>query len=477
MKQYLSLDEFLILAKKSKRVAVFKEIQAEKISPMHVYSLLNKSYKTEGVIFEDQHKDNDPHYSYICFDEIASFAINHDENSASPLTDLRHFQKKMAFSTRSDMAELITNAIGFITYDVVRSIENIPGRHAPDSSLPILLFNYYKLSLTFDYNNQTILLSVVVDVGNYPVVDYNHAQQKISDIIKLLADKPYEDNNLKNTKMASHVECDTSDADFMSLVVKAKEYITHGDAFQIVLSRCFKCNYSVSPLEIYQTLRKVSPAPFMFYFPTKTNVIIGASPERFVSVHNKEITVNPLAGTRKHTTEKSNYEIMHDLLSDKKELAEHMMLVDLARNDVGAVSESGTVVVRDLLHVKHYSHVSHITSTVTGKIQEKFDVFDAFAAAFPAGTLSGAPKIRAMEIIDELESSNRGLYGGAICRIDSLGNFDSCIAIRMAVLQDGVATIRTGAGIVYDSNPASEAQETVIKAQSMLNAIAVAHGE
>ena len=158
-------------------------------------------------------------------------------------------------------------------------------------------------------------------------------------------------------------------------------------------------------------------------------------------------------------------------------MAEHMMLVDLARNDVGAVSDPGSVQVNELLHVKHYSHISHITSTVTGKLQEKKDALDAFAAAFPAGTLSGAPKIRAMHIIDEIETSRRGLYGGAICRLDSLGNFDSCIAIRMAVLKNGIATIRTGAGIVYDSNPAAEAQETHQKARSMLDAIAQAHGE
>ncbi len=477
MKQYLSLDEFLIHAKESKRVAIFKKIPADKLSPMHVYSLLNKIYKTEGVIFEDQHKDHSPRNSYMCFDLISTFAINHNDIPAAPLADLRYFQKNMAFSTQSDVAELITNAIGFISYNVVSSFENIPSRHKPDASLPVLLFNFYKLSLTFDYQNKTILISVVVDVGDYPVVDYNQAQQEISEIIKRLADEEYEEPTPKNNKITLPVECDTPAEDFINLVVKAKQYITRGDAFQIVLSRRYKRNYSIPTLEIYKTVRKISPAPFMFYFPTQTNVIIGASPERLVSVHNKEVTVNPLAGTVKHTALRSDYEIMHDLLSDKKELAEHMMLVDLARNDVGVVSEPGSVVVRDLLQVKHYSHVSHITSTVTGKIQEKYDAFDAFAAAFPAGTLTGAPKIRAMEIIDELESSSRGLYGGAICRIDSVGNFDSCIAIRMAVLQDGVATVRTGAGVVYDSNPAKEAQETGIKAQSMLNAIAVAHGE
>lgn len=477
MRQYLSLDEFLILAKESKRIAIFTDIPADQLSPMHAYSLLKKFYKTEGVIFEEQHQDNSPRYSYMCFDLMSSFVIHHDDNAADPLADLRRFQKNMAFSTRTDVAELITNAIGFISYDVVRSFENIPSRHKPDMSIPVLLFHFYKLSLTFDYQNQAILISIVVDVGDHPVVDYNRAQQEISEIIKLLADQECEDSIPSTNQISSPVESDTADVDFMNLVVKAKQYITRGDAFQVVLSRCFKRNYSISPFEIYKTVRKISPASFMFYFTTQTNVIIGASPERLVSVYNNEVTVNPIAGTRKHTAENSHCEIMQDLLSDKKELAEHMMLVDLARNDLGKVSRPGSVVLKDLLQVKHYSHVSHITSTVSGTIEEKYDAFDAFAAAFPAGTLTGAPKMRAMEIIDELESSNRGLYGGAICRIDSLSNFDSCIAIRMAVLQDGVATVRAGAGVVYDSNPLKEAQETVIKAQSMINAISVAHGE
>jgi anthranilate synthase component 1 len=215
----------------------------------------------------------------------------------------------------------------------------------------------------------------------------------------------------------------------------------------------------------------------MFYFPVLSNVIIGASPERLIRVQNKHITVNPIAGTRKRTEEKTDEAITTDLLNDKKELAEHMMLVDLARNDVGAVSVPGSVRVSELMRVKHYSQVSHITSTVTGQLQEKYDALDAFAASFPAGTLSGAPKVRAMQIIDELETSRRGLYGGAICRLDSLDNLDSCIAIRMAVLNNGTATVRAGGGIVYDSCPLAEAHETRQKARSLLEAIAQAHGE
>jgi anthranilate synthase component 1 len=260
----------------------------------------------------------------------------------------------------------------------------------------------------------------------------------------------------------------------MQLVERAKQYIVHGEAFQVVLSRLFKKPYTVSPFAIYRSLRSVSPAPYMFYLPIDNSVILGASPERLVSVQGKQVGINPIAGTRRRTAESDLDAITQDLLSDKKECAEHTMLVDLARNDLGSTCLPGSVKVSELMRVRHFSHVSHIASTVVGQLKTEKDALDVLAAVFPAGTLSGAPKIRAMEIIDELEVSRRGLYGGVICRIDNQGDLDSCIAIRMAVLQDGIATVRTGAGIVYDSNPQAEADETRQKAQGVLEAIRLA---
>jgi anthranilate synthase component 1 len=474
--QPLTFQEFQLQAKDEKYVSVFQEIAVGILTPVMIYTLLSKEYAAEGVMLEDLNQQEGARYSFICFDPISSLSVNNDIDS-HPLTVLRDFQSQLTCSTRGEVADLITSAVGFVTYDAVRYFEDIPDRHAADPSLPLLYFNFYALSLTVNHDKQTILISTLVAVDDQPLKAYNQAQHKIRGLIKLLSTATHEALPAIEQKMTSNVEVDVSDSDFMQMVEKAKDYIIRGDAFQIVISRCFKRHYSVSPLAIYQTLRQVSPAPFMFYFPTEVSVIIGASPERLVRVHNKQVTVNPIAGTRKRTGERSGEMIAADLLNDKKEVAEHMMLVDLARNDVGAVSEPGSVQVSELLHVKHYSHISHITSTVTGKLQKKYDALDAFASAFPAGTLSGAPKIRAMQIIDELETSRRGLYGGAICRLDSLGNLDSCIAIRMAILQNGIATIRAGGGIVYDSNPAAEVQETYQKAQSMLDAIAQAHGE
>lgn len=476
MIQPLTFDEFQVLAKNARRIAAFREIPAGKLTPVSIYSLLKKAYKTDGVMLEDLHQRECRRYSFICFESLASLKIN-DGDHAHPLTALRTLQSQLAYSTRPEVADLITNATGFITYDAIRCFEDIPDRHPSDPLLPMLLFNFYAVSLTFDHEKQRVLISAVVEVGDQPEQAYNQAQQKIIDITKHLVTTDHEDDLPIERKVMPPVEVDTSDSDFMRMVERARDYIIRGDAFQIVLSRCFKRHYSVTPFEIYKKLRQVSPAPYMFYYPTESSVIVGASPEQLVRVNNKQITVNPIAGTRRRAGEGTDEVITADLLSDKKELAEHMMLVDLARNDVGVVSIPGSVRVSELLKVKHYSHVSHITSTVTGKLKAKYDALDAFIAAFPAGTLSGAPKIRAMQIIDELETSRRGLYGGAICRLDSLGNLDSCIAIRAATLENGIATIRTGAGIVYDSNPANEVQETYQKAQSILDAIAQAQGE
>jgi anthranilate synthase component 1 len=476
MTQPLTLAEFQVLAQQAKRIAVFREIPMGSLTPIQSYRLLSKAHGDNGVMLENLHQQESTRYAHLCFDCIASLSLQQGDKQ-DPMAALRKFQSQFTFATRDSVADLISCAMGLMTYDIVRYFENIPDRHPIDSQLPILLFHFYTLSLTFDHANQSILISKVVAVSDNLEEDFQKAQHTLDDIIQLLVSELPQTDSLQQPTAVAQIEVDVSDADFMHKIEKAKQYIVAGDAFQIVLSRCFKRHYSVTPLEIYQTLCQVSPSPFMFYFPTKARVILGASPERMISVIDRQVKANPIAGTRKRVTDSTDAAITADLLSNEKELAEHMMLVDLARNDVGSVSVPGSVVVSEFLKVKHYSHVSHITSTVTGQLQDKYDAYDAFAAAFPAGTLSGAPKIRAMEIIDELEISRRGMYGGAICRIDAKGNFDSCIAIRMALLQDGTATIRVGAGIVYDSNPAAEAQETYQKAQSMLHAIAEAHGE
>jgi anthranilate synthase component 1 len=476
--QPLTLDEFRRFAKKAARIAVFREIpNTTFLTSIDSYQCLCKKYHDDGVLLENLSEYESARYSHMGFDSMTTLRVEQDEKYDNPLALLRNLQSQFTFSTRPEVANLINCAMGFMTYDIVRYFENIPDRHPINSDIPILLFHFYALSLTFNHQNQTVLISVIVTVSDNPDADYDKAQQIIDETIREIHSSKIHSNVATNTPITTKVKVDVSDMDFIDKIKKAKEYIIAGDAFQIVLSRCFTRDYTIPPLEIYKTLCQISPSPFMFYFPFGTSILLGASPERMISVIDRTIAINPIAGTRARYDEKIDENIIEDLLNDTKEIAEHMMLIDLARNDLGSVSEPGSVKISELLKVKLYSHVIHITSTVIGKLQNKYDAYDAITAAFPAGTLSGAPKIRAMEIIDELETSRRGAYGGAICRIDGTGNFDSCIAIRMAYCRGGVATIRTGAGIVHDSNPASEVEETHQKSAAMLQAIALAHGE
>ena len=473
--QAMTLEEFKNLAEKAERIAVYFEIPAGDLTPVATYKFLCNELNDRGAILEDLNTEGIERYSFLSFMPEAELVIN--DEKVDLFDELRKMQTQFAFSTSEEVGKLITGSLGFLTYDAIRYIEEIPDRHQADASLPTALFNFYSLSFAFDHAKKTILISKIVEVGECPFQSYSTAMEQIRELIQLLNRVPDISDEIPAEKKYSEIKIEPDDDKFMNMVNVAKQHIIQGDAFQIVLSRCFKRKFSASPIEIYKTLRKTSPSSFMFYFPAGENIIIGASPERLVRVNQNEITVNPIAGTRKRTGERSDEEIAVDLLTDIKELAEHRMLVDLARNDVGSVSSKGSVNVTELLKVRHYSHVSHITSTVIGKLRDDYDAFDALKACFPAGTLSGAPKIRAMEIIDALETSRRGLYGGVICRMDSLSNLESCIAIRMAVLKDGIATIRTGAGIVFDSNPIAETEETGHKANSMLNAIAKTEGE
>ncbi len=485
MMQQTSRETFLHHAENANRVAVFREMPLLHLTPSQVITHLSSELVDGAILESGFHTLDAGQISIIAFETIAQFSAKNQQtitkigsnevvSSHHPLAILRDLLSSMQCAGQPKSHDFLSSAIGFLSYDAVRFFEDIPDRHLDTSNLPDILFNFYRTSLMIDHQRQTLLIHTVVDVGPDAVACYSAAQTQIDNILKkinqplLSTTQPRTHCNIPHTNVA----LDINDERFIELIHQAKQYIVQGDAFQIVLSRCFKKNYSVTPLAIYQALREVSPSPYMFYLPYQDQTIVGASPEKMISVRNGEVTINPIAGTRKRSDTLHDKAIEQELLDDKKEHAEHMMLVDLARNDLGSVCKPGSIKIKELLAVKHFSHVSHITSEVIGQLQEGKDAFDALGAAFPAGTLSGAPKIRAMQIIDELETSRRGMYGGAVCRIDHLGNLDSCIAIRMAVLKDGTATVRTGAGIVYDSNPQSEANETRQKAQSVLDAIA-----
>lgn len=472
----LSFEEFEILAKKSPRVAVFKEIAIGELSALDVYEVLSKNNFTHGILLEDLQQRDGFINSYIGFNPIEIFTA--DKKKQDFLETIKDFQKKIKFETRQDVVNLITSAAGFISYDAIRFFENIPDRH-PEGTFPLALLKFFSVSITLNHKTKRALISVLTDVREDTSQNcFSLAQDMLNDIEEILASYSPSDYSVPlEVNSNDEITVDCSDEEFMRMVTKAKDYIVKGDAFQIVLSRSFQREINNSPLNIYKVLRHVSPAPFLFYIPLDSNdTIIGASPERFIQVIDRDITANPIAGTRQRDVVRDE-QIKQDLLSDEKEIAEHMMLVDLTRNDVGSVSEPASVKVKELLNIQHYSHVTHITSTIIGKLREEFSPLDAIKNAFPVGTLSGAPKIRAMEIIDELEKSRRGLYGGAVLRLDGVFDVDSAVAIRMAHLKDNVATVRTGAGIVFDSDPQKEMRETYQKARPLLKALQLAHQE
>ena len=492
MIQQLSLNAFLAMANAAKRIAIYREINAHDITPIHIAESLANEMQDGAMLESGLDHQERGRYSFIAFGSIAELCVRNKvltqrigstitTHNTHPFTLLRQLISQLACVGESHALNYVNSAVGFVAFDAIRLFESIPDRHASDNSLPDLLFNFYQNTLVFDHQTQKLLINIAVDVDSYasPQQCYEDTQEKITAIITKIQHRP-KHSMVKSTpvqKQDTPVTVDISDEQFIQMVTRAKQHIVQGDAFQIVLSRRFTTPYTTTPFEIYRALHQVTPAPYMFYLPLEDGFIIGASPEKLISVQDRQVETHPIAGTRQCSEKSSREAITKELLSDTKEIAEHMMLVDLSRNDLGAVCKPGSVKVSDLLTVKHFSHISHITSVVSGELREDKDSLDALAAAFPAGTLSGAPKIRAMEIIDELETSRRGLYGGAICRIDHKGNLDSCIAIRMAVLKDNIATVRTGAGIVFDSDPQSEANETRQKAKGILEAIKYAEAE
>ena len=459
----MSLGEFSNLAQHSQNLVVYREIMADQLTPIGVVAQLQAEMH-EGTLLESGlQQTEDSRYSYIAFGLMAQLSARGQQItrrvgacithlSADPFSVLRQLLEELNCDNPPHELLRMQGAVGFMTYDAVRSQENIPDRHPNEQDRPDLLFNFYHTTLVFDHVQHKLLLAKRVELG----ADVHQVYQEAQVYLQNLVDK---------------ISCVVPNV--------ARNILPHqGDpssqAPQDDVYESFKQSYTATPLDIYRALRKVSPAPYMFYFPMEHGVLVGASPEKLITVRQGQVEINPIAGTRARSTVADEEKNASELLADDKELAEHMMLVDLARNDLGAVCKPGTVGVKTLLQVKHFSHVSHLTSVVAGQLAADKDALDALQATFPAGTVSGAPKIRAMEVIDALETSKRGLYGGAFCRVDELGNLDSCIAIRMAILRDGVATIRTGAGIVADSNPESEAAETQQKARGILAAIALA---
>lgn len=397
----------------------FKEIPFDQYTPITVYHALAK--KGACILESSPAKDR---YSFVGIDPIASISGQSDYCTA-----LREFRKRHCIEIDHPLALYIGGCIGYVSYD---------GEY---------FFQMYRSGVSFDHQMGR---AVLFTIGDEEALEILYQ--------KLKAGQPLPESRLD----IGRVTVDKSDEEYEAMVETAKTHLQAGDVFQIVLSRTFEAAFEGEPLQLYRALRKMSPAPYLFFFDLDQFSLAGASPEKIVSIQGRMIESMPIAGTRRKGC------LASELLNDPKETAEHVMLVDLARNDVGRVAVPGSVKVVEFKKVQEFSHVTHILSRVIGELDAGYDSLDAFKASFPAGTLSGAPKIRAMELIERIENSKRGLYGGAIVAMDAKGNLTSCIAIRAAIMKDKRMYVRAGAGIVLDSDPLKEAEETRAKANTIL---------
>ena len=383
-------------------------------------------------------------------------------------------------------------AVGYCAYDIVRRLENIGERAADDLDVPDCVLMFFDRVLAFDHLRHQIHIVASADVTREaPRVAYERAVKDIARIEKKLAAgwkpahwrKPAMQSKLATSKLKLKPRARTAKPKFLESVRRAKEYIAAGDIFQVVLSQRWDFEPGVAPFDLYRALRTVNPSPYMYYlrFGGGKNSggmhVLGSSPEMLVRAGGRKLEYRPIAGTHpRGRDEAEDAALETKMLGDEKERAEHVMLVDLGRNDLGRVSEYGSVKVRDLMYVERYSHVMHLVSALEGRLRPELNAMDAFAACFPAGTLSGAPKVRAMQIIEELEPTRRGVYGGSVLYADFAGNLDSCIAIRTLLMKGKKAYLQAGAGIVADSDPQREFEETENKARAVLRAVEMARG-
>ena len=378
------------------------------------------------------------------------------------------------FETPKKLPKICSLISGYFSYDSIRYVEKIPNNCSDDLNLPDVRLLKPRTLIIYD-NLKKEIFYIINIFNDEKIKNYEKKYEEIKiELSKLLIQSSFKilkDSSIKKNKIIK-VKSNTSKNKFIKMVNKAKEYIKLGDIFQVVLSQRFEAKLTKKPLDIYKKLRITNPSPFMYFFNFNDFQIIGASPEILVRLRNNKITVRPIAGTRprgKTIKEDKYYE--KDLLKDKKELSEHLMLLDLGRNDAGKVSKINSVKVTESFIIERYSHVMHIVSNVIGEYNKKFSKFKSMLAGFPAGTVSGAPKIRAMEIIDELETTKRKVYAGSIGYFSANGEFDTCIALRTAVAKNKKFYVQAGAGIVADSKPIKEYEETVNKAKALINAL------
>jgi anthranilate synthase component 1 len=489
-----TFDEFSALAKPGAVVPVCRQLLADTLTPVSAflrfgdqedcfllesvtggekigrYSLLGFGPSgvfecTEGVVKYEHGETID---EYPTDDPIAEFErlLNRSKPVAVP-------------SLPEQESSFTGGAVGYFAYDVVRYVESLPNRPARSLGLPDMCFMFFDAVIVFDhvFNTVKIISNAHIEEGTDVRAAYDEAVEVIDIVVDKLGTSETEIHDDIDTSGTEEIEFESNfdKADYFAAVEACKEYIAAGDIFQVVLSQRLHAKTTARPFDIYRVLRAVNPSPYMFYIKLGNLKLIGASPEVMCKVQDGVMTVRPIAGTRKRGKDDAeDAALAEDLLGDPKERAEHIMLVDLGRNDVGRVCEYNTVTLDDVMIIEKFSHVMHITSQVSGRLQPGKTCFDALRAALPAGTLSGAPKVRAMEILDELEPDVRGPYGGAVGYVTYGGNMNTGIVIRTLALVGEDAYVQAGGGLVADSVPENEYQETLNKARSLLHAIRIA---
>ncbi len=493
-------ETFCRLAEGVNLVPVYRQLVSDTLTPVSAYAQLQMgagAFLFESVIGGEKvgrfsFVGSDPFLEIEAFDRDVIIRDHtgteplpeHRFHSPDPLGELERLLSRYKAAHTPGLPRFVGGAVGYAGYDTVRYVERLPNPPTDDRKLPDLSFGFYDRMLVFDQINKTVKVVAqarLTDPLGQPRdlrMAYNEACRQVDELCHRLqrgsCDLQLTDIDLSGQPSLPASSNQTKEQ-YEQAVTDSKEYIRAGDIFQVVLSQRFELETQARAIDIYRALRVVNPSPFMFLLRTAHCSLVGSSPEIMVRVEEGEVTIRPLAGTRRRgASEEEDRALAEELLADPKERAEHVMLVDLARNDLGRVSEYGSVRISDVMVVERYSHVMHITSNAKGKLRSDKSALDALRSGLPAGTVSGAPKVRAMEIIDELEPHRRGPYGGAVGYVDFTGNMDTCIALRTLVLVGQTAYIQAGAGIVADSVPEQEYFETVNKAKGLLKAVEVA---
>ena len=478
-------QEFMKLAENHDVVPVVLELTSDTVTPFTVYTRLAARGRNPFLLESVEGGERAARYSFVGADpfrviEVRGGAVLVDgtPESGSPVDVLKRATDLGSVAPLEGLPPFAGGAMGYLGYDAVRLVEQIPDSGRDEGGLPEAWFGLYDAVVALDRARQRLLLVAAARVEGDADGAWAGANQRLASMHRALIGG--EAGNHPHVIPQAETDWNgwrstPSEPDYMSAVARARDYILAGDIFQVVLSRRWRKMPRCTAAEIYRMLRLTNPSPYMFLFDTGQARILGSSPEMLVRVTGDTVATCPIAGTRRRGVSRDeDLKLETELLADPKERAEHVMLVDLGRNDIGRVAAPGTVEVVREMEVERYSHVMHLVSEVQGVLQADFDAWDALFACFPAGTLSGAPKVRAMEIIDEFEEVRRGVYGGAVGYRNLNGDLDSCIAIRTLVERGGSVQIQAGAGIVYDSVPESELAECAAKAGALVEAVAMA---